>query len=108
MWMIFAISSMVLYAMEELVGKKIVRDNSTSGSWMVFSATSLSILAFGCVLWISGLGESGQSPILILMENPWILLNSVCTRLAMLLVFIAFKYIGVSIEAAISGVSSVV
>ena len=108
MWMLFAISSMVLYAMEELVGKKIVRDNSTSGSWMVFSATSLSILAFGCVLWISGLGESGQSPILILMENPWILLNSVCTRLAMLLVFIAFKYIGVSIEAAISGVSSVV
>ena len=99
---------MVLYAMEELVGKKVVRDNIASGSWMIFSATSLFALAVGCILWALGLGESGQSPVYILFDNPLILLNSVCTRLAILLVFVAFKYVGVSVEAAISGISSAV
>ena len=108
MWMLFAISSMVPYAMEELIGKKVVRDNIAIGSWLVFSATSIFTLAVGCVLWILGIGESGQSPVFILFDNPLILLNSVCTRLAILLVFVAFKYIGVSIEAAISGISSAV
>lgn len=108
MWMIFALSSMILYAMEELVGKKIVRENITSGSWMVYSMASLFTFVSAVVMWILGMGESGQSPVHILMENPLILLNSISTCLASLLVFVAFKYIGVSIEAAISGISSVV
>lgn len=107
MWMIFAISSMVFYAMEEVVGKRIVRENTTSGSWMVYSMASLFTFSSAVVMWILGMGESGQAPIYILMENPLILLNSISTCLASLLVFVAFKYIGVSIEASISGISSI-
>ena len=107
MWMIFAFSSMVLYAMEELVGKRVVRENTTSGSWMVYSMAALFTFSSAVIMWILGMGESGQSPICILMENPLILLNSICTCLASLLVFVAFKYIGVSIEASISGISSI-
>ena len=107
MWMLFAISSMVLYAMEELVGKRVVRENTTSGSWMVYSMAALFTFSSAVIMWILGMGESGQSPICILMENPLILLNSICTCLASLLVFVAFKYIGVSIEASISGISSI-
>lgn len=107
MWIIFALSSMILYAMEEVVGKKIVRENITSGSWMVYSMASLFTFASAVIMWILGMGESGQSPVHILMENPLILLNSISTCLASLLVFVAFNYIGVSIEAAISGISSI-
>ena len=107
MWMIFAFSSMVLYAMEELVGKRVVRENTTSGSWMVYSMAALFTFSSAVIMWILGMGESGQAPIYILMENPLILLNSISTCLASLLVFVAFKYIGVSIEASISGISSI-
>lgn len=107
MWMIFAISSMVLYAMEEVVGKKIVRENAVSGPWMVYSMASLFTFLSAVVMWSLGMGESGQSPVRILTENPLILLNSVSTCLASLLIFVAFQYIGVSIEASVSGISSI-
>ena len=107
MWIIFAIISMVLYALEELVGKRVVRENTTSGPWMVYSMAALFTFFSAVIMWILGMGESGQSPICILAENPLILLNSISTCLASLLVFVAFKYIGVSIEASISGISSI-
>ena len=107
MWMIFALLSMLLYATEELVGKKIVRQTGASGSWMIYAMASLFTFASAIVMWALGMGESGQSPVRVLLDNPLILLTSVSTCLATLLVFIAFRYVGVSVEASISGISSI-
>lgn len=107
MWILFALGSMIFCAAEELVEKHIVKESPTSGPWVAYSSVSLFTFVSTVVMWGMGMGESGQSPFYILMENPVILFGSVSTGLALLLVFFAYKYIGVSIEAVVLGVSSI-
>lgn len=107
MWIIFAIVSMILCAIGEILSNKIVRENTVIGPLMVYSATSFFCFLSAITMWLLGIGESGASPVRILVEHPLIILSTVSTFLATFLIFIAFRYIGVSIEAVISGVSSI-
>ncbi len=107
MWMMFAILSMVLCAMGEMLSNKIVRENTATGPLMVYSATSFFCFLSAIAMWLVGIGESGASPVGILIEHPLIILSTASTFLSSFLMFVAFKYIGVSIEAVISGVSSI-
>ena len=107
MWMIFAILSMVLCALGEMFSKKIIRDNIDVGPLMVYAAASFFGFLSAIFMWLSGIGESGASPVTILIGHPLIILSTISTFLSVLLMFIAFRYIGVSIEAVISGISSV-
>lgn len=107
MWVIFAVLSMALCAACELFSKKVVLKNSAIGPLTVYSAASFFCFLSAIILWLAGLGESGASPVGILAEHPLIILSTVSTFLASFLTFIAFRYIGVSVEAVISGVSSV-
>lgn len=107
MWMIFAILSMVLCAFGEMFSNKVVRENNAVGPLMVYSAAALFCFLSVIVMWVLGIGESGASPVRILIENPLIILSSISTFLATFLMFVAFRYIGVSIEAVISGTSAV-
>ena len=107
MWMIFAILSMILCAMGEMFSNKVVRENTVVGPLMVYSATSFFCFLSAIAMWLMGIGESGASPVTVLIEHPLIILSTASTFLSSLLMFVAFKYIGVSIEAVISGVSSI-
>lgn len=98
---------MMLSAMGETVGKKIIRENVVIGPWLVYAMTSLFDVAVAVVMFFLGMGESGKSPISILAENPLIILSSLSTCIGTLLTFIALKYIGLSIESVISGVSAI-
>lgn len=108
MWIVFAILSMVLYAMGEMTGNKVVRKNVVSGPFLVYFAASFFGFLSAIFLWLTGMGESGATPVRILTEHPLIALSTVSTFLATLLVFVAFRYIGLSIEAAVSGASAIV
>lgn len=107
MWMIFAILSMILCAMGEMLSNKVVRENTVVGPLLVYSATSFFCFLSAIAMWLMGIGESGASPVIVLIEHPLIILSTASTFLSSLLMFVAFKYIEVSIEAVISGVSSI-
>lgn len=107
MWMIFAILSMILCAAGEVLGKKVVREHSAVIPLMAYATSSLFCFISAIVMWLGGLGESGASPVQLLTENPLIILAAASTFLAAILTLVAFRYIGVSVEAVISGVSAV-
>lgn len=107
MWMVFAIVSMVLCAAGEMVSNKIIRKNVNVGPFLVYFATSLFGFISAIFIWLAGKGESGASPVHILKEHPLILLSTTSTFLSALLVLVAFRYIGVSIEATVSGISAI-
>ena len=107
MWIILAISSMILCAAGTLLGNKIVRNNTLIGPSMVYFATSFFCFFSAVGLWLMGFGESGASPVFILFEHPLIILSTASTFLSTLLGLIAFRFIGVSIETVISGFSSI-
>lgn len=107
MWMIFAVLSMVLCAFGEMLSKKIVQENTALGPLIAYFATSFFCFFSVIIMWVLGIGESGASPVSILVEHPLIILSTISTFLSTLLAFVAFRYIGVSIEAVISGISSV-
>ncbi len=106
MWIIFAVASMVLCALGEITSKKIIKDDLVTGPLMVYSAASFFTFLSSIAMWLLGLGESGETPIRILIQNPLIMLSTASTFLATFLMFIALKYIGVSVESTISGVSA--
>ena len=107
MWMILAILSMVLCATGEMLSKKIVQEDTVIGPSMAYFATSLFGFLSAIIMWIIGIGESGASPVGILIENPLIILSTASTFLSSLLGLVALRYIGVSVGASFSGVSSI-
>ena len=107
MWMILAILSMVLCATGEMLSKKIVQEDTAIGPSMAYFATSLFGFLSAIIMWIIGIGESGASPVGILIENPLIILSTASTFLSSLLGLVALRYIGVSVGASFSGVSSI-
>ena len=107
MWMILAILSMVLCATGEMLSKKIVQEDTAIGPSMAYFATSLFGFLSAIIMWIIGIGESGASPVGILVENPLIILSTASTFLSSLLGLVALRYIGVSVGASFSGVSSI-
>ena len=107
MWMMFAISSMILCAAGTILSNKIVRDNTLIGPPMAYFSTSFFCFLSAIAMWLMGIGESGASPAAILFEHPLIILATVSTFLSTLLGLIAFRFIGVSIKTVISGFSSI-
>ena len=87
MWMMFAILSMVLCAMGEMLSNKIVRENTAAGPLMVYSATSFFCFLSAIAMWLVGIGESGASPVGILIEHPLIILSTASTFLSSFLMF---------------------
>lgn len=107
MWMLFAISSMILCAMGEILSKKIIQKDTVVAPFIVYFVTSICCFLSAIVMWLLHLGESGETPVRILIEHPLIMLSTASTFLATFFMFAAFVYIGVSVESVISGVSGV-
>lgn len=107
MWLVFTLISMLLCAIGGLVSKKAIQEDVIAGPFMVYFASSIFSFLSSIVMWILGVGESGASPVSILISNPLIILSTASTFLATFLVFVAYEYVGISVESAVSNVSSV-
>lgn len=99
---------MFAYAATDLLGKRKI-DN---GSVLTAAELLLScmVLAFGAalVIFACGLGESGRAPWMILKDEPLVFCSSCCSIVYLLLCLFSFRYLGLSVDAAVSGTGGIV
>jgi len=108
MWLAFAVLSMLAYAATDLLGKRKV-DAGTVGTAAELLLSSM-VLAFAAalVLFACGFGESGRAPWTILKDEPIVLASTFCFVSYWLLGLFSFRYLGLSVDAAISGTGGIV
>jgi len=108
MWLIFAVLSMLAYAATDLLGKRKVDTGTTWTAVELLVSSSVLAFAAGLVLFACGFGESGRAPWVILAEEPIVLVSVICFCAYWFLCLLSFRYVGLSVDAAIGGMDGIV
>lgn len=103
MWFVFAVAALLAYAAADLCGKKCIDlgNAATPMELLITSEALLVIVSFA--LYASGLGESGLPPWKLLWNNPLIFLNLVSYIGYWLLFLLSMRYVGLTVDEAVSG-----
>jgi len=108
MWLVFAVLSMFAYAATDLLGKRKI-DAGTVGTAVELLLSSMVLaLVSALLLFVCGFGESGRAPWMILKDEPLILVSTFCFVVYWILCLFSFRYLGLSVDAAISGTGGIV
>jgi len=103
MWILFSLLSLVAFAAADLLGKKkIDLGRETASLELMVSYEAVAVL-FSLLIWGLELGESGQSPWRLVLNDPLITAAVLCSLIYWLLFLVSMRYAGLSVEEAVSG-----
>ena len=103
MWLVFCIISMLICAAYELLGTEIMQsDEDYMTMKLKISVIGVEFIA-GLVLYFLGAGESGLSPVKLILEHPLIVVATSFTVASGILYMWGLKFVGLSIQEALCG-----
>jgi len=103
MWLILSLLSLLAFAAADMLGKKNMDSGSETAQLEMLVSYEAMAIVTGAVLWALGLGESGHSPWQLIAEHPLLWATQLTSLLYWLLFLFSMRYVGLSMEEAVSG-----
>ncbi|MCF0137217.1 MAG: hypothetical protein HUJ66_02505 [Oscillospiraceae bacterium] len=107
MWLILTLASMLICTFSEIFAKKHVLTDENNGPVKLRICSSVVVVLLVPLFYALGLSESGLLPWEILKEHPAIILMTSCTFMCTFCLVLSFRFIGVTMESAVSSTSAV-
>jgi len=99
---------MLAYAATDLLGKRKVDAGTAWTSFELLLSNMTLGFVSALVLFACGFGESGRAPWMIIGDEPIVLASTFCFVIYWLLCLFSFRYLGLSVDAAVSGTGGIV
>jgi len=105
MWLFFAILAVLAFASTDLLGKRNIDTGTFAAPQEMIISSCTLFFCVGLLLFAFGIG--GQPPWVTLRDHPLILVNMLFFLMYWLLYLLSLRYIGLSIQSALSGANGI-